>query len=183
MCRRVITIESRDNPMNKPPAKSPAKSPVNWTNDPATAKRYAPIHDMVTAVLAKVEPDGYAKLRAGFRDEWKPEGAAIHIVDLMADAAFRLDGCAYLEAEILNGNLERCKRPDETAQEALGRAFVLDCEGPNLLEKLSRYEKMLSRAFAQCSRTLHLRAKNRRMAEARMAQNLARLKPCTSVIQ
>jgi len=66
---------------------------------------------------------------------------------------------------------------------ALGQAYRNDFRGPNLLDKLSRYQSRLSREFSRCLRILRLRAKNRRYAEARMAAQLLRHKPCTSVIQ
>ena len=61
--------------------------PMNWTNDRSMAARYAPIHDMVTEVLTRTEPDGYAHLVEELRAEWKPAGAEVRIVELMADLA------------------------------------------------------------------------------------------------
>ena len=157
--------------------------PMNWTNDRSIAARYAPIHDMVTEVLTRTEPDGYAHLVEELRAEWKPAGAEVLIVEIMADLSWRIRGCLYLETEILKRGMEACAGPDVTPDVALGQAYRNDFRGPNLLDKLSRYQSRLSREFSRCLRILRLRAKNRRYAEARMAAQLLRHKPCTSVIQ
>jgi hypothetical protein len=153
------------------------------TNDKSIAARYAQIHGMVTELLAKIEPDGYAKLLEELRAEWKPVGGEVQIVELMADVSCRIRGCFYLETEILKGNIKVCATPQDTPETALGRAYVRDFEGPNLLDKLSRYQSRLSSEFSRCIRILQLRAKNRRYAEARIAATLAKRKPCTSVVQ
>jgi hypothetical protein len=163
--------------------KSEKDIPTNWTNDQNIAARYAPIHDMVTEILAKTEPDGYAQLVEELRAEWNPVGAEVQIVELMADLACRLRGCLYLDTEILRQGMEACAAPDVTPDMAQGLAFIRDCEGPKLLDKLSRYHSRLSSEFSRCTRILRLHAKNRKYAEARVAATLAKSKPCTSVIQ
>jgi hypothetical protein len=175
----AITIESGGRTMKK----SQNDSPKTWANDPSLAARYAPIHGMVTELLAKTDPGGYAEMLAALRDEWRPVGAEVRIVELMAEAACRLRGCAYLEAQILNQGMEACAAPNETPGMALGRAYIRDFEGPDLIDKLSRYRSRLSTGFTRCSRILRLAAKSRRFAEARIAATLAKCKPCTSVIQ
>lgn len=157
--------------------------PLNWTTDPDMAARYAPVHDMVTEILARIDPGGYAEMLEGFRDDWKPEGADVRIVELMADAASRLRGCGYLEAEIMNKDMEACAGPGVTPDIAQGLAFIRDFKGPKLLDKLSRYRGRLTSEFSRCTRILRLHAKNRKYAEARIAATLAKSKPCTSVIQ
>jgi hypothetical protein len=147
------------------------------------AARYAPIHDMVTEVLARIEPDSYAQALEELRAEWNPVGAEVRIVEAMADFACRLRGCLYLDTEILREGMEACAAPGVTPDMAHGLAFIRDCEGPKLLDKLSRYRTRLSSEFTRCVRALELHAKNRKFAEARMAAALAKSKPCTSVIQ
>jgi hypothetical protein len=88
---------------------------------------------------------------------------------MMADAAIRQRGCAYLDTEILRQGMEACAGPGVTPDMALGRAYIRDFEGPNLLDKLSLYQSRLSKEFTRCLRLLQAAAKNR--------------KPCTSVIQ
>jgi hypothetical protein len=156
---------------------------LRLTNDKSIAARYAPIHDMVTALLAKTDPDGYTKLVEELRADWKPVDAEVQIVELMADISCRIRGCLYLETEILKGNIRVCAEPQDTPDMALGRAYIRDFEGPNLLDKLSRYQSKLSSEFSRCIRILQLRAKSRKCAEARIAATLAKHKPCTSVIQ
>jgi len=156
-----------------------------WTNDPGMAVKYAPIHGMVTELLVKIEPDGYAEMLEGLRDEWKPVGVEDRVIEMMADLSWRIRGCFYLDTEILKQGMEACG-PDVASDVALGRAFVRDFEGPNLLDKLSRYQSRLSKEFSRCLRLLRLSTKNRKYAEARTAatrDKLAKSKPCTSVIQ
>ena len=157
--------------------------PNNWANDKGMAARYAPVHAMVTELLARVDPDGYAMAVIEFRDEWKPVGRLVKIVELMAELECRIRGCDYLEAEILNRNVKIYARPEDTVDAAVGRAYIHDFQGPNLLNKLCRYSARLPREFTRCVQILQLAAKSRRLAEARMAEQLARHKPCTSVIQ
>ena len=38
-----------------------------WSNDPGMAARYAPIHGMVTEVLARTDPDGYTRMLEDLR--------------------------------------------------------------------------------------------------------------------
>jgi len=101
----------------------------------------------------------------------------------MADLVWRSRGCRYLETEILKQGMETCTAPKAASSRALARAYMRDSQGPNLLSKLSRYERRLSRELSRCIRILELRAKSRRYAEARLAATLAKSKPCTSVIQ
>jgi len=153
-----------------------------WSNDPGLAVRYAPIHGMVTEVLARIDPDGYTNKLEGFRAHYKPERVGeAHVVALMADLSWRIRGCFYLENEILKRGMEAC--PQEAPDQAMLRVFLRETKGGGLLSKLSRYESRLSREFSRCLRILELSAKNRKYAEARIAAELARHKPCTSVIQ
>lgn len=139
---------------------SPVEDFQAWVNERRIATRYAPIHDMVTAVLAKTDPGGYARIAEDIREEFKPVGGELRIADFMAHLAWRIRGCGNLDIEIPG-----------------------DLRGPNLFDTLSRYHKRLSREFSRCTRILQLGAKNRQFAEARMAESLLRRKPCTSVIQ
>jgi len=157
--------------------------PINWTNDRSIAARYAPIHDMVTDVLLRTEPDRYAALVEELRAEWNPVGPEVRIIEIMADLACRVRGCLYLDTEILKQGMEACAGPGVTPDMALGQAYLRDFEGPKLLDKLCRYHGRLSREFSRCVRILQLGAKNRKYAEDRMNATLARHKPCTSVIQ
>jgi hypothetical protein len=97
----------------------------------------------------------------------------------MADLQWRIGGCFYLEAEILR-----------SAGPSFETAFLRDIQGGELLSRLARCESKLLRDFSRGRRTIQLAAKNRKMAEARMAATEARMaaslairKPCTSVIQ
>jgi len=163
--------------------KLPPSVPFNWTIDGTMTARYAPIHHMVTDVLVRTEPGLYASLLQELRAEWHPAGAEVRLVEMMAGLACCLRGCLYLETELLNQGMQACAAPDVPSEVALGRAYARDSEGPKLLEKLSRYHRRLSREFSRCVRILQLGAKNRKYAEARMANALLRHKPCTSVIQ
>jgi len=154
-------------------------TPMRWSNSP----RYAQIHDMVTDLLIRTEPGRYAAALKDFRAEWKPVGAQVHLVELMADLDCRLHGCLCLETEILREGMEACAGEGVTHEMALGRAFVRDCEGPNLLDRLSSYQSHLSRELSQCIRLLTQSRKRRSRHKARMTAKLMRSKPCTSVIQ
>ena len=146
--------------------------PMNWTNDRSTAARYAPIHDMVTEVLNRTEPDRYAARVEELRAEWNPVGPEVRVVEIMADLECRIRGCHYLETEILKRGMEARGGPRVRTDETLGQ-----------LDELSRYQSQLSREFTRCVRILRLGAKKRQLKEARMATQLLRHKPCTSVIQ
>ena len=155
-----------------------------WTTDPGMAARYAPIHGMVTELLNRTDPDGYTNMLESLLAERKPESIGeAHVIALMADLAWRIRGCFYLETEVLKRGMEACAAPGVTPEVALGRAYMNGFRGPKLLDKLSRYESRLSRESSRCLRILLLRVKNRKYAEARMAAQLLRHKPCTSVIQ
>ncbi len=154
-----------------------------WTKDPGLATRYAPIHDMVNEIFARIEPDGYAQLVEELRAEWNPVGVEVQIVEFMAEIACRIRGCLYLDTEIMRKGMEACAGPDVTPDVAQGLAYIRDCEGPKLLDKLSRYQSRLSKEFSRCIRILQLGAKNRKYAETRIDATLAKTKPCTSVIQ
>ena len=93
------------------------------TNDRSIAARYAPIHSMLTELLAKTDPDGYALMLQDFRDQYKPEGGEAHLVEFMADLAWRIQGCFYLENEILTQGIEACGPKDDPGL-ALARAFM-----------------------------------------------------------
>jgi len=158
-----------------------------WSNDPGMAARYAPIHDMVSELLARTDPDGYTQRLEGLRAQYKPERAGeAHVIALMADLSWRIRGCFYLENEILKRGMETSGAPKDAADQALARVFLRESKGGGLLAKLSSYESRLSREQSRCIRLMALQAKNRKYAEARMAATLAKLaksKPCTSVIQ
>jgi hypothetical protein len=157
--------------------------PFNWIKDKKTTARYGPIHDMVTDVLARHEPEMYANLVEELRAEWNPVGAEVRLVEVMAELSCRLRGCLYLDTELLTQGMEASAAPDVPSDMALARACQRDFEGPKLLEKLSRYESRLSGDLSSCARLLRLSAKSRKDAEHRMAEALLRHKPCTSVIQ
>lgn len=164
--------------------KKPSKTiPDNFTRDKNMAARYAPVHDMVTALLAKTDPEAYPRLLAELCAEWQPVGREAEVVAAMAGLACRIRGCSCLEAEILKGNMQVPAAPRDTPEVALARAYLRDCLGPNLLDKLSRYESWLSREFSRCLRIMTSRLKSRESSEAAMADALARREPCTSVIQ
>jgi hypothetical protein len=156
---------------------------TTWTNDPGLAARYAPIHGMVTDVLARVDPDGYAESLEILIAENKPQSIAEkHVLALLADLAWRIQGCFYLETEILRRGMEEGGPKDDPGL-AMARVFMRETGGGGLLTKLAKYKSRLETEESRCFRTMQLQAKNRKYKEARMAQALARHKPCTSVIQ
>jgi hypothetical protein len=158
-----------------------------WTNDPSMAARYAPIHEMVTEALARIEPDGYAKMLEDLRAQHKPQSAGeTHMLALLADLSWRIHGCFYLETEILKRGMEASRAPDDPPDQTLARVFIRETKAGGLLSKLNRYESRLSSEFSRCLRVMEMQAKNRKFAQARNAESLARLakrKSCTSVIQ
>jgi hypothetical protein len=151
-----------------------------WTTDPDMAKRYAPIHDMVTELLNSIDPGGYEKILKNLRAEHEPESIGeAHMTVLLADLFWRIQGCAWLDTEILR----RGGQPYDTV-------FLREIQSGGLLTKLAKYESRLVKEQSRCLRILELAAKNRKMAaariaatNARMAASLAKRKPCTSVIQ
>jgi hypothetical protein len=149
-----------------------------------TSGRFAAVEGMVAEIVARVEPNGYAEALQALREELQPVGQEIHFVELMAELSVRIRGCAYLQAEILENNMEVCSVAQGIPREqALGAAYIKDFDGPKLLDKLLRYENWLSDQFIHASRTMTRRAENRSIEEARLSAQLAKLKPCTSVIQ
>ena len=156
---------------------------TTWTNDPGMAARYAPIHGMVTEVLARVDPDGYSLRLASFIVEQKPQSMAEkHLLALLADLSWRIEGCFYLETEILRRGMEAGGPKDDPGL-AMARVFMRETGGGGLLTKLAKYQSRLQTEESRCFRTVQLQAKNRKQKEARIAETLARYKPCTSVIQ
>jgi hypothetical protein len=164
--------------------KNPPKDDFStWTTDPGMAARYAPVHDMVTELLARIDPDGYTNLLEDLRAQRRPESIGeAHAIAILADLFWRIRGCFYLENEILSRGMEASGEKHDPVQ-ALTRTFMCESKGGGLFSKLSRYESRLSREQSRCMRVLELFAKNRKYAEARMAATLAKRKPCTSVIQ
>ncbi|MGC9951751.1 MAG: hypothetical protein ABSF64_35830 [Bryobacteraceae bacterium] len=152
------------------------------TNDPAMAKRHAPVHDMVTEILTRIEPDGYASMLEDLRAEHNPQTAGEdRVLALLADTFWRIRGCFYLETEILRRGMEAL--PELPPDDAMAKVFLRELGRGGMLSKLSRYESWLSKEQSRCIRTMTLKSKNRKLAESRMADSLARTKPCTSVIQ
>lgn len=117
-----------------------------------------------------------------FSADWKPTGADVQIVELMADIACRMRGCNYLEAEILNRQMAACETPEDQPGDALGRAYLRDMQGPNLLDKLSLYYSHISKDFTRCVRLLERRSSSRHTQQMSTA-TLAGLKNCTPVVQ
>lgn len=149
-----------------------------------TSRRSVAIEEMVAEIVARVEPNGYAEVLKALSAELQPVGNEIHLVKVMARFAVSIRGCAYLHTEILRKNMEACSAERGIPQEqTLGAAFVKDFDGPNLLAKLLRYENSLSVQFRHANRTMTRRAEIRRIEEARRSAQLAKQKPCTSVIQ
>jgi len=140
------------------------------TNSPANRKgaaaSFANMHQMLSELLAKIDPNGFVEIREALRAQYRPEGVEGHVVELLADLSWRLRGCFALETAILS----RGDEADITAT-------------VSNLSRLSKYESRLSRDFSRYSRMMQLREKNRKKKEARWAASLARRKPCTSVIQ
>ncbi len=156
---------------------------ATWTKDSGMAARYAPIHGMVTDVLGRVDPDGYAESLEILTAEHKPQTAAEkHVLALLADLAWRIMGCFYLETEILRRGMAAGGPKDDPGL-AMARVFMRETQGGGLLSKLAKYKSRLETEESRCLRTMQLQAKNRRLKEARVAATLARYKPCTSVIQ
>jgi hypothetical protein len=162
-----------------------------WTNDEHMAARYAPIHGMLTELLASTDPDGSAIMLESLLEQYKPQSIGErHMLALMADLSWRIHGCFYLENEILNRGLQACGSSKDAPGQALARVYMREIKRGGLLSKLSSYENRLAREFSRCLRIIELAAKNRKFAaamiaakEARMAAALAKRKPCTSVIQ
>ena len=73
--------------------------------------------------------------------------------------------------------------PELPPDDAMAKVFLRELGRGGMLSKLSRYESWLSKEQSRCIRTMTLKSKNRKLAESRMADSLARTKPCTSVIQ
>ena len=163
---------------------SPNDAIRTWSNDPGMAARYAPIHDMVSELLARTDPDGYTNLLQDLRAQYKPEGLGeAHVIRLMADLSWRLRGCSYLETEISKRDMEACGAPKDAPGQALARVHKRKSNGRDQVATLSAYRSRLSREFSRCLRILELRAQRRKYAQASMAATLAKYKPCTSVIQ
>ena len=153
-----------------------------WSNDPGTAARYAPIHDMVTDLLARIDPDGYTNRLEDLFAQYKPESIGeAHVLALMADLSWRIRGCFYLETEILKRGMEA--HPKEEADAAMTRVFLRESTGSGLLSKLAKYESRLAKEQSRSIRLRELQAKNRKYAQARIAATLEKRKPCTSVVQ
>ena len=156
---------------------------IDWTNDRRIAVRHARIHLMVGELLAEIEPDRYKELLENLHAEYQPVGAETRLVEILADAMCRIRGCFYLETKILNDNIKACTAAGEAPEMAVGRAYIRDFEGAQMLEKIARYESSVSTLFSRCLRTLTDHLASRRRRDAIAADALAKRKPCTSVVQ
>ncbi len=115
-----------------------------WTNDACMAARYAPIHDMVTELLARIDPDGYTNMLEDLRAQHKPQSAGeTQVLACMADLSWRIHGCYYLETEILKQGMEASGSPNDAPDQALARVFIRETRAGGLLSKLNRYESRL----------------------------------------
>lgn len=145
---------------------------------------YTLIAGMVKDLLAKIDPKGYDELLAGLREEFQPSGAGEQgLVEYLADLSWRLRGCSAMEAEILRKGMRTCPG-GEYAPDAMLHAYRQDFAGPDLLSKLSNYETRLQSEFHRTLNALNRSgAGRRRQAAIAAAAKLAKLRPCTSVLQ
>jgi hypothetical protein len=123
------------------------------------------IAGMVKELLAKIDPKGYDRLLAGFLEEYQPSGAVEQgLVEDLAYVSWRLRGCSAMEAEI--------------------RRKGMQINGPDLLSELSIFETRLQNDLRRTLKALSWTGGGRRREAAiAAAARLAKLRPCTSVIQ
>jgi len=153
-------------------AKRPPANPAN-----------SPIPGMIADLLARIDPDGYREILAGFRHDYQPEDEhEERILARYADAAWRLRACAALEAEILREGAKSYPG-DPNSQEAYLHAFLEGFEGPGLLSKLATYEDRLQNEFHTLTRLVTRAFSPRRRATKIRRPELSKLKPCTNVVQ
>jgi len=147
------------------------------------AKRSSSMGAMVEEWLAETDPDGYAILLAELRAEMRPVDTYEHaLVKRLAGVAWRKRACFDVENSILRKGMQAAPG-GEKAPDALLYAYQRDLEGPNLLSKLSTYEDGLTREFSRCMRALERSRAMRRHRSNAAAAALAKLEPCTSVVQ
>ena len=142
------------------------------------------IRSMVAGLLAKIDPHGYAEQLEELRAQFRPAGDEEELlVKHLAATAWRLHGCDALHTEILRQGMEACAAEGCGLDDLLARAFLRDCEGPNLLCKLMSYENRLQNEFHYCLQALERRRTDHERAAKAARTALARLKPCTPVVQ
>ena len=154
------------------------------TPKPKTKQRgHALIEDMLLKLLARIDPRGYSAIAADLRAYYQPADSHEEaLVQRLAAVKWRLQGCLPLETEVLRQGMKAYAHEcDSTA--AMARAFFADAKGPNLIGKLNSYQSTLSRSLSLHHQELTRRLELRKSAKAAADAKLAKLRPCTSVIQ
>ena len=141
------------------------------------------IEDMLLKLLARIDPHGYSAIAADLRTYYQPADSHEEaLIQRLAAVKWRLQGCLPLETEILRQGMEAYSHEcDATA--AMARAFFADAKGPNLLGKLDSYQSKLSRSLSLHHQELSRLGNLRKSAKAAADAKLAKIRPCTSVIQ
>lgn len=145
---------------------------------------HASARNKLEEMLAKIDRAEYRQLLDEMRALYQPASPLEeNAVKRMAMVTCQLHACLPIETRIWHEGMEACKVEGDSPNQAMVRAFLRDIEGPDLLAKLSRYESRLQSSFTECLRLLERRgAIRRRDAQAANAR-LAKLAPCTSVVQ
>jgi len=131
-----------------------ARSALNSFRHGLTGQTIAFTHD---------EAPHYFSLALGYIVDLRPQGVhELQIVQKIVDTMWRLNAASALDMnarriaaiEHLDGESDSQPSPLDCAL-AQFEAFRADCEGPNLLEKLNRYESRLQRDLAQYHRMFY----------------------------
>jgi hypothetical protein len=99
-------------------------------------------------------PGGFLFLLQDLESRFRPVGDTENkLVVRIAAAQWRLDCALPVEAQIYRERFHELAA-DQPEADLMGRAFLLDCQGPNALSKLTRYEASLERSIDRCLRQL-----------------------------
>ncbi|HVN05997.1 MAG TPA: hypothetical protein VMT86_16360 [Bryobacteraceae bacterium] len=135
-------------------------------------------------MLTHIDADEFTRLLNDLRAHYLPETSfEERTAARLATLACRLQACLPMETLVLREGMKKLRRSGDTHDRALTRAYLRDLEGPNLLSKLARYQTTLEAEYSQSVRILESCTRDRRRAARAAEAQLAKLQPCTSVVQ
>ena len=150
--------------------KNPQKDDFRtWTNDAGMAARYAPIHDMVTELLARIDPDGYTNMLEDLRAQQKPESTGeTHVIAIHGRPFWRIHGCFYLENEILKSGHGGFRLPERRPRPGVWRASsCARAKAAGYSRNCTDMRAGYRESYRAASACWNCFAKNRKYAEAR----------------
>jgi len=135
-------------------------------------------------MMTEIDPHEFTRLLGELRAHYLPETSfEERTVARLATLTLRIRACLPMETLVLRDGMKKSRLRGDSHDRALTRAYLSDVGGPNLLAKLARYQRALETEYRQSVRTLDSCTQERRRAARAAEAQLAKLAPCTPVVQ